>query len=131
MASGHAVIQVNQRGQNAIVIAGGANRTIADHDRSAARALLEPGDWLLLQNEINDLPLAFEICRDTGAKLAFNLAPVDGREQGYDLACVDLLIVNEIRGAGAWCLQGGCRKRRCSGCGLACRSKPSGKWTWC
>ena len=96
VASGHAVIQVNQRGENAIVIAGGANRTITDDDRAAAKTLLEPGDWLLLQNEINDLPLAFEICRETGAKLAFNLAPVDGREQDYDLTLVDLLIVNEI-----------------------------------
>ncbi len=96
VASGHAVIQVNERGENAIVIAGGANRTITDADRAAARSLLEPGDWLLLQNEINDLPAAFEICRDTGARLAFNLAPVDGREAAYDLSCVDLLIVNEI-----------------------------------
>jgi ribokinase len=96
VASGHAVIQVNDRGENAIVIAGGANRTLTDADRSAARDLLSPGDWLLLQNEINDLPLAFELCRDTGARLAFNLAPVDGREAGYDLGCVDLLIVNEI-----------------------------------
>lgn len=95
-ASGHAVIQVNDRGENAIVIAGGANRTISDEDRAAARALLEPGDWLLLQNEINDLPLALELSRDTGARLAFNLAPVDGREADYDFNCVDLLIVNEI-----------------------------------
>jgi ribokinase len=96
VASGHAVIQVNDRGENAIVIAGGANRTIADADRAAVRALLGPGDWLLLQNEINDLPLAFELSRDAGARLAFNLAPVDGREADYDLGCVDLLIVNEI-----------------------------------
>lgn len=96
VASGHAVIQVNDRGENAIVIAGGANRTIADADRAAARALLQPGDWLLLQNEINDLPLALELSRDTGARLAFNLAPVDGREADYDFDCVNLLIVNEI-----------------------------------
>lgn len=96
VASGHAVIQVNDRGENAIVIAGGANRTISDADREAVRALLQPGDWLLLQNEINDLPAALELCRDTGARLAFNLAPVDGREVAYDLQRVDLLIVNEI-----------------------------------
>lgn len=95
-ASGHAVIQVNERGENAIVIAGGANRTIGDLERAAVQALLGPGDWLLLQNEINELPLAFELCRDSGARLAFNLAPVDGREADYDLQRVDLLIVNEI-----------------------------------
>ena len=96
VASGHAVIQVNERGENAIVIAGGANRTIDAEERAAVRSLLEPGDWLLLQNEINDLPAALELCQGTGAQLAFNLAPADGREVDYDLARVDLLIVNEI-----------------------------------
>jgi ribokinase len=65
-------------------------------DLAAVRDLLQAGDWLLLQNEINDVPAAFEVCADTGARLAFNLAPVDGRERDYDLGCVDLLIVNEI-----------------------------------
>jgi ribokinase len=69
---------------------------VSDQDRAAVRSLLEPGDWLLLQNEINDLPAALTLARDTGAKVALNLAPVDGRESDYDLASVDLLIVNEI-----------------------------------
>ena len=94
--SGAAFIQVNDRGENAIVIAGGANRCITDADRTAARALLEPGDWLLLQNEINDLPEALGLARGTGAKVALNLAPVDAQVARLDLAAVDLLIVNEI-----------------------------------
>jgi ribokinase len=94
--SGHAVIQVDEQGQNAIVIAGGANRCISVNDLSTTKHLLAPGDWLLLQNEINDLPAALELARGTGARTAFNLAPVDGREAGYDLGAVDLLIVNEI-----------------------------------
>ena len=96
VSSGHAVIQVNDRGENAIVIAGGANRTISDAERASVAGDLEPGDWLLLQNEINDLPAAFELSRDSGARVAFNLAPVDGREADYDLSSVDLLIVNDI-----------------------------------
>lgn len=94
--SGHAVIQVDEQGQNAIVIAGGANRSITAVDRDRVATLLDPGDWLLLQNEINDLPAALALTRATGAKLAFNVAPVDGRESTYDLEGVDLLIVNEI-----------------------------------
>lgn len=94
--SGHAVIQVNDRGENAIVISGGANRRLSREDHDVVRSLLEPGDWLLLQNEINDLPAALVLAGGTGASVALNLAPVDGREAGYDLAGVDLLIVNEI-----------------------------------
>jgi ribokinase len=95
-ASGHAVIQVSEQGENAIVIAGGANRRIDEQDRDAVRDCLAPGDWLLLQNEINDLPAALDLARDCGARTAFNLAPVDGREVAYELGAVDLLIVNEI-----------------------------------
>lgn len=95
-SSGHAVIQVNDAGENAIVIAGGANRQISSADRQRALAELAPGDWLLLQNEINDLPAALTLARSAGARLALNLAPVDGRESDYELSAVDLLIVNEI-----------------------------------
>lgn len=97
--SGHAVIQVNARGENAIVIAGGANRILTEADREAAFARCGPRDWLLLQNEINDLEEVLAAVRVAGCRVAFNVAPVDGREQAYDLAGVDLLILNEVEAA--------------------------------
>lgn len=97
--SGHAVIQVTPQGQNAIVIAGGANRLLATEDLDAAFSLCRRDDWLLLQNEINDLPAALARAAETEARVAFNVAPVDGREQDYDLAAIDLLIVNEVEAA--------------------------------
>ena len=97
--SGHAVIQVNPRGENAIVIAGGANRVLTTADREAAFALCGAGDWLLLQNEINDLEAVLAGARAAGCRVAFNVAPVDGREQGYELDGVGLLILNEVEAA--------------------------------
>lgn len=97
--SGHAVIQVDPAGQNTIVIAGGANRCVAAVDIETALAPLESGDWLLLQNEINDLQAVLDAARGTPAKVAFNAAPADGRERDYDMSAVDLLIVNEIEAA--------------------------------
>ena len=97
--SGHAVIQVNDAGENAIVIAGGANRALVPDDVRAALDRTEPGDWLLLQNEINDLDAVLRAAYERGCRVAFNVAPVDGREQGYDLDGVALLIVNEIEAA--------------------------------
>jgi len=97
--SGHAVIQVNEAGENAIVIAGGANRELQSADIERALAVLGDGDWLLLQNEVNDLPRVLEMARSTAARVAFNLAPVDGREAGYDLSVIDLLIVNQVEAA--------------------------------
>lgn len=97
--SGHAVIQVNDAGENAIVIAGGANRVLAPDHVAAALAQVGDDDWLLLQNEINDVDAVLAAAQERGCRVAFNVAPVDGREQGYDLGGVDLLIVNEIEAA--------------------------------
>ena len=97
--SGHAVIQVDSAGQNSIVISGGANRSIQVLDRDAAFALIKPGDWLLLQNEINDIEDVLQEAGDRDVNVAFNVAPVDGREQNYCLDAVRLLIVNEVEAA--------------------------------
>lgn len=94
--SGHAVIQVNPSGENAIVISGGANRTLDDADIETAFSSCEEDDWLLLQNEINKMEDIFKISSNKRLKLALNLAPVDERIGNYDLGSVDLLIVNEV-----------------------------------
>ena len=99
VATGHAVIQVDSDGQNAIVIVGGANRKLDSHDRDVAFSRLASGDWLLLQNEVNDLEAILDEAQRRNASVAFNVAPVDGREQNYDYANVDLLIVNEVEAA--------------------------------
>ncbi|MDE0178573.1 MAG: PfkB family carbohydrate kinase, partial [Gammaproteobacteria bacterium] len=95
-SSGHAVIQVNEVGENAIVIFGGTNRTLVEDDMRTAVERVAGDDWLMLQNEINDLDLVLRLAEESGCRVAFNVAPVDGREAGYDLAGVGLLIVNEI-----------------------------------
>ena len=95
-SSGHAVIQVNQAGENAIVIYGGTNRAIAEDDVRSALARVGGDDWLMLQNEINDLELVLRVADELDCRVAFNVAPVDGREADYDLSGVRLLIVNEI-----------------------------------
>lgn len=98
-ASGHAVIQVDDAGGNAIVIAGGANRALTSADVERALSQVGDDDWLLLQNEINDLELVLRQSGERGCRVAFNVAPAAGREAGYDLAGVALLIVNEIEAA--------------------------------
>lgn len=94
--SGAAVIQVDPQGQNAIFITGGANRLVSPDQVDTAISLLESDDWLLLQNEINDLNYVLEAAKAHGANTAFNVAPADGRESGYSYSAVSLLILNEI-----------------------------------
>ena len=94
--SGHAVIQVDSDGSNAIVIVGGANRCTTAADLEGALSRVAPGGWLLLQNEINDIERALAFARARQVRVAMNLAPADGREGGYDLGAMHLLVVNAI-----------------------------------
>jgi ribokinase len=99
LPSGHAVIQVDTTGANAIVIVGGANRGLQPADFEVALSAVDANGWLLLQNEINDLDHVLAAARTRNVRVAFNVAPADTRVSGYDLGGVDLLIVNEIEAA--------------------------------
>jgi ribokinase len=59
-ASGHAVIQVNREGENAIIIHGGANQTIDARAAEKVVAAFSAGDYLLLQNEISPSRKSFK-----------------------------------------------------------------------
>lgn len=97
--SGHAIIQVNQNGQNCIIIYGGTNRKLTrDHIDSALR-LAEPGDIALLQNETNNIPYIMEQASAHGMKVAWNPSPIPENLSMFPLEKVDYLIVNEIEGA--------------------------------
>lgn len=99
--SGNAVIQVDTAGQNAIVITGGANRALDQAVIDDAIDRLEDGDWLLLQNEINDVAAVIRQARKADAHIALNLAPADERISDYPLELLDLLVVNEIEAMAA------------------------------
>lgn len=94
--TGHAMIQVTPQGENAIVIVGGANRQIQPNEIHAAIARASGEGWLLLQNEINDIADVLDAAGRAAVNVAFNVAPVDGREQSYPLDAVTMLLLNEI-----------------------------------
>ncbi len=97
--SGQATIQVVPDGTNSIVIVGGANRTLDADFRRRAFAGLGAQDWILLQNEINDLPVVVEEAAATAARVALNLAPADGTASDLAPGGIDALIVNAVEAA--------------------------------
>ncbi|MBS1369492.1 MAG: ribokinase [Lentisphaeria bacterium] len=98
--TGHAVIQVDSKGENAIILFGGANRGITEAEIDAALDAAE-GGILLLQNEINSLDLIFRKAYERGIPVAFNFAPFDPEAaKALPLGLLSYLIVNEIEGAG-------------------------------
>ena len=59
-ASGHAVIQIDESGQNNIIICGGTNRKITREYISFVFEHFGKGDLILLQNEISNIDFAME-----------------------------------------------------------------------
>ena len=98
--TGHAIIQVDAKGENAIILYGGANRRITEAEIDAALDAVGDG-ILLLQNEINSLGTILEKAHARGIRTAFNFAPFDPEDaKTLPLGLLSYLIVNEIEGAG-------------------------------
>ena len=104
--TGHAVIQVDRAGKNAIVLYPGTNWEIDRAQIDRALASFGDGDVLLLQNEINELPYLIEAGRERGMIVCFNPAPFEETVLDFPLDSVHVLIVNEVEGHG---LSGGGR----------------------
>lgn len=97
--TGHAIIQVEEGGQNCILLYPGANHLFTPE---YAKKLLEdacPGDILLLQNEINCLDFIFEIAHAKGMQLVFNPSPFCKSLMELPLSYVNWWILNEVEGA--------------------------------
>ncbi len=96
--TGHAVIQVDGAGENAILLHGGANQTITPNQIDLALAGFGKGDLLLLQNEINHVPTLITAAADRGLPVCLNPAPMTAEVHDWPLNKVSLLIVNETEG---------------------------------
>lgn len=94
-ATGHAVIYVDPKGENSIVIHGGANQSITSTLIESALEKAQPGDWWLTQNETNLVTESIIAAKTRGLKTAYSAAPFDARATEAVLPHLDLLAVNE------------------------------------
>ena len=97
--TGHTFIQVDQNGQNSIVLFGGTNQMITESFIDEVLADFGEGDLLLLQNEINLLPSIIEKGAARGMLVALNPSPFDAKISACDLSRIGLFFVNEVEGA--------------------------------
>ncbi|MFW6345759.1 MAG: PfkB family carbohydrate kinase, partial [Halomonas sp.] len=97
--SGHAIIQVDDRGENAIILFAGANHGFASAALATLLAGTAPGDWLLLQNECNGLAQIIPRAADHGLRIAFNPAPMSEAVRNLPLSRCQLLFVNRREAA--------------------------------
>lgn len=99
ISSGHAIIQKTPDGENGILLYGGANRKITETDVEDVLSHFSEGDYLILQNEINQMPYIMEKAYQMGMKIVLNPSPMDEQIFTLPLDCVDYLILNEGEGA--------------------------------
>ncbi len=96
--TGMAFIQVNQAGENCIVLNSGANGVFTKERFDTVLNDFGQGDLLVLQNEINDLALLIQLAKAKGLAVALNPSPFNQNILDLPLRDLDYLIVNEIEG---------------------------------
>jgi ribokinase len=97
--TGQGIIQVDDSGQNAIVVLAGSNAEITSKEVDRALDGCPGATWLLVQNETSAVAHAIESAKQRGLRVALNPAPLDDRVREYPLTLVDLLCVNQIEAA--------------------------------
>ena len=97
--SGHGLIQLAQNGENSIVLFPGTNRQIGDDEIDRVISNFNPGDIILLQNEINSLEQIITKAAERKMKIAFNPAPFTGDVMSLPIDQVSYMFVNRIEAA--------------------------------
>lgn len=93
---GNAVIQVAPSGENCILLYGGSNQCVTAEQIDATLEHFSAGDWLLVQNEVNLLPLLVDKAYARGLRIALNPSPCDEKTAAVDLGKLDWLLINEV-----------------------------------
>ena len=96
--TGKAIIQIDQAGQNSIVLFGGANRqwTLEYVDKVLEHFQAE--DILILQNEINVTAEIITKAWEKGMKIVLNPSPFEEKILNWPLERVSLFLLNEVEG---------------------------------
>ncbi|PCD76642.1 ribokinase [Pseudothioclava arenosa] len=97
--SGHAIINIDAAGENAIVIVPGANRAIPEALAREALAGAGPGDVLILQNETSLQVETARFAQEQGLFVVYSAAPFEADAALAVLPHVSLLLLNEIEAA--------------------------------
>jgi len=97
--SSHAIIQVDRSGQNSILFYPGDNLKVTGDFIDDVLSKFEKGDYLLLQNEVDNTQLIIKMGHEKGLKVVFNPSPIQESIKNYPLHLVDIFVLNEIEGS--------------------------------
>ena len=98
--NGHAMIQVNQNGENCIIVFPGTNALFTKAYIDEVLSDFSQGDMLIVQNEITNLPYAIERASQKGLTVVLNPSPFEDRLKELDYNLIFWLILNETEAQG-------------------------------
>lgn len=96
---GNAIIQVDDAGQNCILLFGGTNRELTPEMIDKTLDSFGSEGVVLMQNETNLVDTIIEKAHARGLKTALNAAPMEKKVLDWPLEKLDYLFVNEVEGA--------------------------------
>ena len=94
--TGNAIIQNDDEGDNCIVLFGGANQAITKEQVDEVFKDFTNEDYLLIQNEINELSYIVEKAKEERMKIILNPSPMNEKIMKLPLDQIDYFILNEI-----------------------------------
>lgn len=94
--TGNAIIQNDREGDNCILLYGGANQAITKKQVDKVLERFESGDFIVLQNEINELAYIVEKAHQRGMKIVLNPSPMNDKIRNLPLEYVNYFLLNEI-----------------------------------
>jgi len=96
--SGHTIIQVDENGQNSIILFKGTNYMMTSEYVDEVLAQFGEEDVLVLQNEINLLDEIINKAAARGMKIVLNPSPFENKLLDYSLEKVSIFMINEVEG---------------------------------
>lgn len=97
--TGNAIIQNDKSGDNCIILYGGANQAITREQVNEVMSHFESGDYLVLQNEINELGYIVEKAHEKGMIIVLNPSPMNEKILALPLDVINYFILNEVEAA--------------------------------
>ena len=94
-STGNAIIQRDTTGDNCILLYGGANQKVTEELVREVLAGFSAGDWLVLQNEISQIPYIVDLAYEKGMTIVLNPSPMDEKIQEISLCKIHYFLLNQ------------------------------------
>lgn len=94
--TGHAVIMVDDHGENAILLYPGANRALTETHIASALEAATDADTFLFQNETSAQIEGATLASSKGMRVVYAAAPFDAGSVEAVLPMLDILVMNEV-----------------------------------